>query len=249
MSDYTTVHRQLCSAAKKALAKIPLKTIKDADAEMECCAVCIEPYKVSDVVRILPCLHQFHRSCIDPWLLDQRTCPMCKMDILKFYGLVYTGSQESVVQIDVEEGTGTGNGEQQLVITLPLDASRQTSQEACGVPAVGSGAIPRSQNRQEQEPKQAVALSERSQDSSANNNQTPKNHIDCIKITILENSPMASRQMHNRNVRTETQNMDNVNKPTEPSTAVENCCSLEEVAMESVGKVFFLLLINIARKL
>ncbi|KAH1019270.1 hypothetical protein HUJ04_009114 [Dendroctonus ponderosae] len=96
--------RKLGNAAKKALSKIPTKTIKMDDKEVqgdgECCAVCIEPYKLSETLRILPCRHEFHKNCIDPWLLDHRTCPMCKMDILKHYGFVFTGSQESILQID-----------------------------------------------------------------------------------------------------------------------------------------------------
>ncbi|XP_066999429.1 E3 ubiquitin-protein ligase goliath [Anabrus simplex] len=107
--------RRLCSAAKKALSKIPTKNIKSEDKEIqgdgECCAVCIEPYKVSDVLRILPCKHEFHRSCIDPWLLEHRTCPMCKMDILKHYGFVFTGSQESILHMDIEEVFGIGTDE------------------------------------------------------------------------------------------------------------------------------------------
>lgn len=99
--------RRLCSAAKKALSKIPTKHIRSDDKEMqgdgECCAICIEPYRQSDVVRILPCRHEFHRSCIDPWLLEHRTCPMCKMDILKHYGFIFTGSQESILHMDIEE--------------------------------------------------------------------------------------------------------------------------------------------------
>ncbi|XP_075234439.1 ring finger protein goliath isoform X4 [Lycorma delicatula] len=99
--------RRLCTAAKKALSKIPTKHIKAEDKEIqgdgECCAICIEPYKTSEVVRILPCKHEFHRSCIDPWLLEHRTCPMCKMDILKHYGFVFTGSQESILHMDIEE--------------------------------------------------------------------------------------------------------------------------------------------------
>ncbi|XP_060806172.1 E3 ubiquitin-protein ligase goliath-like isoform X2 [Amyelois transitella] len=99
--------KRLCCAAKKALSKIPVKSLKTDDREVqgdgECCAICIEPYKVSETLRSLPCRHDFHKNCIDPWLLEHRTCPMCKMDILQYYGYVYTGSQESMLQIEVEE--------------------------------------------------------------------------------------------------------------------------------------------------
>ncbi|CAG5054295.1 unnamed protein product [Parnassius apollo] len=99
--------KRLCYAAKKALSKIPTKSLKTDDREVqgdgECCAICIEPYKVSETLRSLPCRHDFHKNCIDPWLLEHRTCPMCKMDILKYYGFVFTGSQESILQLEVEE--------------------------------------------------------------------------------------------------------------------------------------------------
>ncbi|XP_028039318.1 protein goliath isoform X2 [Bombyx mandarina] len=102
--------KRLCCAAKKALSKIPVKSLKTEDREVqgdgECCAICIEPYKVSETLRSLPCRHDFHKNCIDPWLLEHRTCPMCKMDILKYYGFVFTGSQESILQLEVEETRG-----------------------------------------------------------------------------------------------------------------------------------------------
>ena len=37
--------------------------------------------------------HEFHKNCIDPWLLEHRTCPMCKMDILRHYGFVVGQNQ------------------------------------------------------------------------------------------------------------------------------------------------------------
>uniref|UniRef100_A0A3B3U4C9 RING finger protein 150 n=1 Tax=Poecilia latipinna TaxID=48699 RepID=A0A3B3U4C9_9TELE len=83
--------RRLGDAAKKAISKLQVRTIRKGDQETEAdfdnCAVCIEGYRPNDVVRILPCRHLFHKSCVDPWLLDHRTCPMCKMNILKALGI------------------------------------------------------------------------------------------------------------------------------------------------------------------
>ncbi|CAA7392743.1 unnamed protein product [Spirodela intermedia] len=42
------------------------------------CSVCLEQVYAGELVRILPCLHQFHVACIDPWLRQQGTCPVCK---------------------------------------------------------------------------------------------------------------------------------------------------------------------------
>ncbi|XP_029460664.1 E3 ubiquitin-protein ligase RNF149 [Rhinatrema bivittatum] len=75
---------------KKAISQLQLHTVKRSekglDVDAESCAVCIENYKPKDTVRILPCKHIFHRVCIDPWLLEHRTCPMCKLDVIKALG-------------------------------------------------------------------------------------------------------------------------------------------------------------------
>ncbi|XP_030069185.1 E3 ubiquitin-protein ligase RNF130 isoform X3 [Microcaecilia unicolor] len=84
--------RRLGDAAKKAVGKLTTRTVKKGDKEtdpdFDHCAVCIESYKQSDVVRILPCKHVFHKSCVDPWLSEHCTCPMCKLNILKALGIV-----------------------------------------------------------------------------------------------------------------------------------------------------------------
>ncbi|XP_051982889.1 RING finger protein 150a [Xyrauchen texanus] len=83
--------RRLGDAAKKAISKLQVRTIRKGDKETESdfdnCAVCIEDYKPNDVIRTLPCRHVFHKNCVDPWLLEHRTCPMCKMNILKALGI------------------------------------------------------------------------------------------------------------------------------------------------------------------
>ncbi|KAI6177291.1 RING-type domain-containing protein [Aphelenchoides bicaudatus] len=81
------LQRRLFNAAKKALTRIPTRPIKSGDNELELeCPICIDPYRIGDIVRMLPCRHTYHKPCIDPWLLEHRTCPMCKSDILKAFG-------------------------------------------------------------------------------------------------------------------------------------------------------------------
>uniref|UniRef100_A0A3Q4BHJ7 RING-type domain-containing protein n=1 Tax=Mola mola TaxID=94237 RepID=A0A3Q4BHJ7_MOLML len=46
--------------------------------ETDNCAVCLEPFNNNQCLRVLPCLHEYHRDCVDPWLLLQHTCPLCK---------------------------------------------------------------------------------------------------------------------------------------------------------------------------
>ncbi|XP_058952272.2 RING finger protein 150-like [Pocillopora verrucosa] len=96
--------KRLTSAAKKAIAKLPTRTVnkKTEDDESDNCAVCLDGYKAGDVVRILPCQHEFHKLCIDPWLVEHRTCPMCKLNILKELGL---SSVEESRTLAVEVGT------------------------------------------------------------------------------------------------------------------------------------------------
>ena len=42
------------------------------------CYLCTKTFKVKDVVRTLPCHHNFHVNCIDQFLFQQAECPVCK---------------------------------------------------------------------------------------------------------------------------------------------------------------------------
>eukprot|EP01088_Endostelium_zonatum_P002761 TRINITY_DN1351_c0_g1_i1.p1 TRINITY_DN1351_c0_g1~~TRINITY_DN1351_c0_g1_i1.p1 ORF type:complete len:501 (-),score=111.86 TRINITY_DN1351_c0_g1_i1:35-1537(-) len=47
------------------------------------CLICFEDYEVGDMIRYLPCMHGYHRVCIDRWIVDEKkiNCPVCKYDL------------------------------------------------------------------------------------------------------------------------------------------------------------------------
>ncbi|KAK6141221.1 hypothetical protein DH2020_025018 [Rehmannia glutinosa] len=48
----------------------------------ETCAICLEDYKHGESLKVLPCQHDFHASCVKSWLTKWATfCPVCKHDL------------------------------------------------------------------------------------------------------------------------------------------------------------------------
>ena len=42
------------------------------------CLICIGEFEIDELVRLLPCMHRYHKACIDAWLLRSDECPACK---------------------------------------------------------------------------------------------------------------------------------------------------------------------------
>lgn len=47
----------------------------------ESCVICMNPYRANNVVTQLPCHHAFHQHCINIWLQNHNTCPMCRSEV------------------------------------------------------------------------------------------------------------------------------------------------------------------------
>lgn len=67
------------ASARAMLAEVPIfEATKKSD---EPCVICRDDIKVGDVCRRLPCLHLFHRECIDHWIGVKANCPLCNLKL------------------------------------------------------------------------------------------------------------------------------------------------------------------------
>ncbi|GAB2294051.1 hypothetical protein Dimus_028267 [Dionaea muscipula] len=45
------------------------------------CSICLMEFENGHQVTILPCVHQYHKDCINPWLIDNKICPICREEV------------------------------------------------------------------------------------------------------------------------------------------------------------------------
>uniref|UniRef100_A0A0D9XWX7 RING-type E3 ubiquitin transferase n=1 Tax=Leersia perrieri TaxID=77586 RepID=A0A0D9XWX7_9ORYZ len=86
-------HQQLPGAGQgldpAAVAAFPTcsfsaATTASSDAATQC-VVCLAEYEEKDVLRVLPyCGHGFHVACIDIWLMNHSTCPVCRISLCDY---------------------------------------------------------------------------------------------------------------------------------------------------------------------
>lgn len=70
---------------KEQIDNLSTRTYGQANLEGEmgrACSVCINEYAQGNKLRRLPCSHEFHIHCIDRWLSENNTCPICRQPIL-----------------------------------------------------------------------------------------------------------------------------------------------------------------------
>ncbi|OWZ23074.1 E3 ubiquitin-protein ligase [Phytophthora megakarya] len=68
-------------ATPQQIRQLPIVSVTEnmlEASENACCTVCLSAFQVDSQVRMMPCFHRFHPECIDPWLHEKATCPICK---------------------------------------------------------------------------------------------------------------------------------------------------------------------------
>lgn len=92
-------------AQRAAIAALPSHKVTSAEVaaaseSRKICAVCMEEFQAGEQMRTLPCLHDFHKRCVDRWLRRQGVCPICKHRV--------DGHPSSTARPDHQDSTGTG---------------------------------------------------------------------------------------------------------------------------------------------
>merc|ERR1719203_263774 len=80
LDSETKRRRQKDDQAERRLLieRFPETTVRKG-AELERCSICLEDMTPGCKVRTLPCMHFFHRKCIDKWLRQPQP-PRCPVD-------------------------------------------------------------------------------------------------------------------------------------------------------------------------
>eukprot|EP00922_Rhytidocystis_sp_ex-Travisia-forbesii_P056344 GHVS01083433.1.p1 GENE.GHVS01083433.1~~GHVS01083433.1.p1 ORF type:complete len:1088 (+),score=103.48 GHVS01083433.1:102-3365(+) len=63
------------------LELLPEEGYNGASEESRECLICRVEYETTERLRRLPCWHVFHSRCIDKWLHDRNTCPLCRLEV------------------------------------------------------------------------------------------------------------------------------------------------------------------------
>ncbi|KAG8089067.1 hypothetical protein GUJ93_ZPchr0011g28054 [Zizania palustris] len=95
------------------------------------CVVCLAEYEEKDVLRVLPyCGHDFHVACIDIWLMQHSTCPVCRISMCD-----YPDSKNTISPLPA-------------AVIIPPCSPEASRSDQCNCLFVGTGHSPRTSQGQ-----------------------------------------------------------------------------------------------------
>lgn len=92
--DFTGLEQEVNGMEPLEVAAFPIIKYNNevfVSRENAICTVCLGEYEEKDMLRVLPtCGHAFHINCIDVWLRQHSTCPVCRVSLRGSYGRTVT---------------------------------------------------------------------------------------------------------------------------------------------------------------
>ena len=82
---FRTQHAPAAAPAPRALRKRILERLpresysrEGTESESSECVICITVFEEGEEIRVLPCKHVFHITCVDTWFESHSSCPTCR---------------------------------------------------------------------------------------------------------------------------------------------------------------------------
>ncbi|KAG8508062.1 E3 ubiquitin-protein ligase RLIM [Galemys pyrenaicus] len=72
---------QSTGLTKAQIDNLAITSFGENDA-LKSCSVCIIEFTEGNRIRKLPCSHEYHVHCIDRWLSENTTCPICRREVV-----------------------------------------------------------------------------------------------------------------------------------------------------------------------
>lgn len=70
-------HYEECSGAPSAKQN----RANEEESKDQECTICFADFKDGSELKFLECTHKFHRRCVDAWLQNHNTCPVCRVQV------------------------------------------------------------------------------------------------------------------------------------------------------------------------
>jgi len=134
-------------AKKDILSTMPtmdISNLTEEDGTLLTCAICLDDIVNDDhpieTTKCLPCKHGFHHKCIEHWLEDYNTCPVCRYELpYDEISLVTLDSVDSTTSEPVQDISSGNNNDTPQETTedttedTPQESTDDTTQETTGM--------------------------------------------------------------------------------------------------------------------
>jgi len=126
---------------REIISELPKISFPSPNLKFTSCMICLSDFETGETLKMLPCGHSFHGTCVDSWLLEKPTCPLCRASI----GSTIEEMRELLQTIGYNQETVSSSSH--IVSSsshIVSSSSHIVSSSGCNLPRTSSRSIRRS---------------------------------------------------------------------------------------------------------